>query len=342
MYLFKILSFCSLVLFNFQLIRSKDTKKNCFSIGGGIEYYSSLSSSSSIPERFRKKRDAIENFVLSKMGIRKIFDVGCNKGWMSERFLDCGMNVFGVDLDSRFQKFLHPQMKFKVIDIVTSNEVFFNDCTLFLSVYHHLVTCYGLKVADDVFYKLLLRTNYLIIDFAVPGKEPQNPSAITLNKLFKDQDDVYKHFGIPYKKIGSWPSTPSAERDIVVFEKNDFDKSALVVNKFKKLDSERYAHWALIPVELHKKMQGTYVKNKFIKFKTDKRYFKLKVGNKFFFAKKFTSKKDEQKEIDLLTKTFNKVPSVSFMQKFYGVSKRYGLIFEWRDAFDSVLHKTLD
>lgn len=65
-------------------------------------------------------------------------------------------------------------------------------------------------------------------------------------------------------------------------------------------------------------------------------FFKLQIGNKTFFAKKHTTvEKYEEQELKNISLVYNTIPREKLIT-YYGISKRYGLIYEWLNKFEYV------
>lgn len=115
-------------------------------------------------KRTKSNKNAfIFDYVKNNESIQKVFDVGCNTALMSYPLqTELGKDVYGIDASDNVT--VPKDYKFDIIDITKYYKIYFNDITLFLSLYHHLLGAHGIEIADDVFYKLLLSTNYLIFD----------------------------------------------------------------------------------------------------------------------------------------------------------------------------------
>ena len=112
------------------------------------------------------KKDMIYDFVMSKKDIHSIYDVGCNNGDISYSFIAEGIDVLGIDASKKLN--IKKPYKFIQKDVTKMNDIHLNDCTFFLSLYHHLFGNIGIELADNLFYQLLLRTKYLIFDTGTP------------------------------------------------------------------------------------------------------------------------------------------------------------------------------
>ena len=281
------------------------------------------------------KQGFIEEFVREHSNINDVYDIGCNNGDMSYPLqTKLGKRVYGVDLSIGL--IIPSDYNFRHLDIVESNEVFMNDCTLFLSLYHHILSWHGLGVADDLFYKLLLRTKYLIFDTGnVSEKKRRKYKWLPdQEKLFSSEIELLDHFGLPYEVIGKW-SIGGGSRSVVVFHNSSFGNAAEIMDIYYRLYGSKNQHIGLVTDRDIKDVWEHTVFNK------------LRVGNKFYFTKKHLDgmytypngkelmlvgyERDMQElyNISLVYKEIDKDKLI----KFYGYSERYGLIYEWLDDF---------
>lgn len=281
------------------------------------------------------KHKFVYDYVAINNDIEFVFDVGCNNANISYPLQrDLGKRVCGIDLSKKIKTPL--DYDFKVDDVVTSNDIIINDCTLFMSLYHHILGHNGIDVADDVFYKLLLRTNHLIFDTGnlsevKRGRRPKTyPWYNEQKKHFKTEVDLLNHFNLDYKTIGRW-AVGGGYRSVVVFKKDSFDAGVDVLGKYKRKNGSRYAH------------QGLFDFNDNIEREWDCTVFhKLKLGDKVFFSKKHTDGKCEtilknRNETELKNTIYahqNLDPSM--LIGFYGWSDKYGFIFEWVENIEYI------
>lgn len=267
----------------------------------------------------------IDKFISEKLSdIKSVYDVGCNNGEMSYPLQSkYKINVKGIDL-SRDLK-IPEDYDFNVVDIVKDNSIYLNDCTIFLSLYHHILGAYGLKVADDVFYKLLLRTKYLIFD---TGNLSEKNRSNTYwykeqSKHFKNEIELFDHFNIEYDIIGNW-GVAGGSRSVVVFYSNSFNENVIEKNKFRRLKGSLNQHHGLV------NLKNENVDDKMIN-KSDC-FYQLEINNKQFFSKKHQSSDVEKSEINNIVQVYNDLDEKKLI-KFYGFSKKYGIIYEWLDNF---------
>lgn len=180
------------------------------------------------------KSQQIFNVVKDYSDINKVFDVGCNNGDMSYRLQkELGMDVYGVDISKELKT--PPDYKFDIVDITDSNSIYYNDLTLFLSLYHHLLGAHGLQQADDIFFKLLLRSDYLIFDTGNVSETSRSAHSwhIEQRKHFKNELELLKHFNLEYKTLGSW-NVAKGKRSLVMFSKESFDNNVKVLGTYKR------------------------------------------------------------------------------------------------------------
>lgn len=276
------------------------------------------------------KHGFVYDYVKENDDINFVYDVGCNNANISYPLQrDLEKKVLGVDLSERLN--IPNDYDFKIVDIVTSNDVVMNDCTLFMSLYHHILGNNGIDVADDVFYKLLLRTKHLIFDTGNlserkrSGKPRMYSWYHVQKKYFKTEDDLLNHFGVNYDVIGEW-TVGGGRRSVVAFKKDSIDRSFEILGKYKRKNGSRYA------------AQGLFDFDKKISHEWDRTVFhKLKLGNKTFFAKKHVlgrsrTSLENRNETELFNTVYaNKHIDPAKLIKFYGWSDRFGLIFEWVD-----------
>ena len=272
------------------------------------------------------KRVFVYDYVRSRGDIGFVFDVGCNNGIMSYPLhKELGKKVLGIDLSGSLS--LPRDYEFRREDIVTMREVIMNDCTLFLSLYHHILGNQGIDVADDVFYRLLLRTRYLIFDSGnLSETKRQKYSWYPAQKQhFNNEKDLLDHFGLPYEVIGTW-DVARGRRSVVVFKNESFATSVIVLQKLKRKNGSRYAS------------QGLFPYNEKIDHEWDRTVFhKLRLGSKTFFAKKHVDGECQtilmnrnETELKKTIHAYNNLDP-ELLIKFYGWSDEYGLIFEWVD-----------
>jgi SAM-dependent methyltransferase len=168
-------------------------------------------------EQKEKKVLVVRDFIMTHDDINFIFDVGCNNGAVSYPLQkEFGKKVYGVDLSHDME--LPSDYHFKRDDLVTSGDVVINDCTLFLSVYHHLLGAYGLGVADECFGRLLSRTKYLVFDSGNISEMNRVHKYwyIEQKKHFRTEAELLDHFNVGYDVLGSWRAGGGI-RSVVVF-----------------------------------------------------------------------------------------------------------------------------
>lgn len=277
------------------------------------------------------KKNYIKDFVDNKKEINFIFDVGCNNGMISYPLqTELNKKVYGVDLSENLN--VPIDYNFDKMDIENSNEIIYNDCTLFLSLYHHILGNSGIKKADDVFYKLLLRTKYLIFDTGNLSEIRRMGTYWYKEQIkhFKNEQQLFDHFKIKYNKIGSW-DVAQGKRNVIVFTKKSFDDSVIIINEYKRMIGSKNSKYGLTLLD-----KITDKSNFFM----DISFYELELNGKRFFAKKrFNNKKREIKEIDNIVFAYNHMNPDELI-KFYGYSEKYGLIFEWIDNIKYIKKET--
>ncbi len=296
-------------------------------VKGDITYYERA-----LDEKL-KKREGIYAFVVAQRDIKSVFDVGCNNGLMSFAFLSCGMKVLGTDIMPPDFK-LVPAYQFRQADVMCDSFIYFNDCTLFLSLYHHVLGAKGLDFADALFYKLLLRTKYLIFDTGHVGQvasldEAKGGWLGAQKDQFLTEKALFDHFNLPYKKICDWRSG-AGTRDVVVFEKKDFDTAVEAVDIFRCLKGKQYYKDGLFSVagcscESHRED---------VAFDSRVVFYKLKLGDRCFFAINLLNQTDFHRRaiLEKISNIYEKLPlKTSQPLPFYGISDAFGFVFAWPD-----------
>ena len=270
------------------------------------------------------KMKFIEDFVKQKDDINIVYDIGCNNGDISYNLQkNYDKKVFGIDLSDE----LNPpsDYNFRRIDIVNDNGILMNDCTLFLSLYHHILGNNGIDVADDLFYKLLLRTKYLIFDCGNLSEKDRSDTYWykKQEEYFKDEKELLDHFHIKYDIIGIWHAG-GGKRTVVVFYSDDFDDKCEVINSYKRKIGTHYQQEGLFDVN------KCYEDQEFF----EKTIFK-KLNNKTFFSKKHLTDDYHKDELENIIEIYNIINPIKLI-KFYGVSKEYGYIYEWLNNFKNI------
>ncbi len=168
-----------------------------------------------------EKKKIIEQFVLS-VKPKTIVDIGCNRGELSYGFKNYGMRVIGIDISSKKDLQVPEDYEFIQMNIAESDLPIEADVILFLSVYHHLVFNYDLKKADDVFFKLLSKTFYLVFDSGHPEEKGiyRQGWISKLRQYFSTEKELLEHFKVPYQTLGRWRTSQGDYRTIVAFKCN--------------------------------------------------------------------------------------------------------------------------
>jgi spore maturation protein CgeB/tetratricopeptide (TPR) repeat protein len=269
-------------------------------------------------ESAKSKQGAIRDFILSRKDIRYLLDVGCNTGEMSAQFIPHGIQVLGLDVSDRLRS--RSGYSFLRRDVTDTTEVLLSDCTLFLSLYHHVLWSKGIQSADTLFYQLLMRSKYLLFDCGnVLETSPYRQRWVrSLLRHFSSERDLLDHFGIPYRVLGSW-ETGGATRSIVVFERESFDRQVQVVDEFRRKCGSPAQKEGLFPLNQVDDTESFFDKTVF---------YRLRLAGRDFYAKKHIPQEWETSEIRNLMEVYDRFPPEELLT-FYGLSERFGLIYEW-------------
>lgn len=273
----------------------------------------------------QSKSKAIFDYIENLDWVETVFDVGCNNGNISYPLQKkLGKKVYGIDLSNDLS--IPEDYNFEEKDIVADTSVYMNDVTLFLSLYHHIMGAFGIEVADDVFLKLLLRSERLIFDTGnLSEKRRKNTYWYKeQQKHFNTEQDLLEHLP-PHDVLGKW-NCGGGSREICVFIKRyDFDLFVNVVEEYRRLDGTKHISKGLVPLSETGERKDVFPYAKF---------YKLKWNDKFLYAKKILPEHPigEAKELQNIIDSYNVLPGENLI-RFYGVSDRYGLIFEWLDDF---------
>ena len=284
------------------------------------------------------KAQQVYDFAIQWPKLKKVYDVGCNNGDLSYRLQkELGRDVYGIDSSVNLTP--PADYNFKVLDIVEDNGVYYNDLTLFLSLYHHLLGAYGLEVADDVFFKLLLRSKVLTFDTGnVSERSRINHSwNVEQAKHFKTEKQLLDHFGIKYDILGTW-NVAGGSRKLVAFYSDTFDTNVKVIDQYRRYAGRRHQSKGLIPlkdVKFSEKIGPGYVDSNQVYHGAI--FSKLQIAGKTFFAKKHCGIKEEYETMEKgnIIEVYNTLDS-NLLIKFYGFSEKYGFIYEWLDDFEYI------
>jgi len=271
-----------------------------------------------------KKKKFVRDFVSKYPEAKKIFDVGCNNGDMSYPLQkELNKDVYGIDLSKELKTPHDYQMD--IVDIMKWDLLYPNDITLFFSLYHHLLAKHGIDEVDDLFYKLLLHTKHLLFDVGnLSEKLRQSQYWYPIQKkYFKNEKDLFDHFGIDYNVLGKW-DTGGGTRTVVSFSSSSFDGAIEVVEEYRRLIGSSNSAKGLL--EKNSKDPEIY---------TGAEYKKLKLGNKLFFSKKHKDEDRQKRELKNIEKIYNSSDSSlkNKLIRYYGHSTTYGFIYEWIDDF---------
>lgn len=276
----------------------------------------------------RDKIKVVLDFVKGLDGVSSVLDVGCNNGDISfSLFRELGVSVRGIDLSENLN--IPEGYDFVRDNIVTRGAVDVADVTLFLSVYHHVLSLYGLEVADRLFLRLLMRCNVLLFDCGnlSESRHSSFPWFKFQKGLFGSERELLEHFGLPFEIVGKW-RTGGGVRSVVAFRRSDLVNSFVVVEEFRRLrikagkDAPR-----LIRSDDSELVSNPKVFNPGF-------FYKLRFNNFEFFAKFRNNEKDMQNaksmqaEFDNLCEVYASFPSESLIP-FYGWVDRFGFVFEW-------------
>lgn len=269
------------------------------------------------------KKEAVRKFVLARKDIATVLDIGCNNGDMSHQLMEHGISVLGLDISNNLQ--IPKGYSFARCDVTEIQNVLLNHCTLFLSLYHHIVCANGLDAADELFYKLLLRTNYLLFDCGnveEKGIDRQQWIA-SLKRHFSTERELLDHFGVSYVPIRAW-NTAGASRTIVVFRRDSFDQGVQIIDEFRRGIGQVVQKEGLTPISTIEDEDSFYPYT---------RFYKLRLGQRFFFAKKHRRIIDQCMEMKKLVEVYHRFSSKQLLC-FYGISKQFGLVYEWIEQFE--------
>jgi hypothetical protein len=278
----------------------------------------------------RTKKELIFEYVRDLEYINKVYDVGCNNGDMSYGLQkNLNLDVLGTDFSSDLN--LPSDYKFIHKNIVDSNDIYFNDVTLFLSLYHHILGKYGLQAADKVFLKLLLRTNYLIFDTGNLSEHDKKGQYWYKEQAsyFSSEDDLLNHFNIPYEILGTW-KCGGGSRKVVVFKNNKKTFDSIVdCDKFITRNFSNNQQIGLIPLEASIDSIASDSTTK------PTLYQKVSYLNMVLFCKKrispeYYGKNYILKELNNIELVYKNINSKKLIE-FYGFNENYGLMYKWED-----------
>jgi SAM-dependent methyltransferase len=278
------------------------------------------------------KREHIAKFVLEHSQIQSIYDVGCNNGLMSEHFIDAGIDVFGIDASEDLA--LASRYQFRQVDVTREDHLYPSDCTLFLSVYHHMLSFVNREFADKLFFKLLLRSNYLVFDCGNPSELSRQdaPWMKAMKRYAKTEVELLESFGLPYEVIGQW-STGGGSRSLAVYQRKMFDEHVKVINHFKPLVDSSGQEYGLIDLA-NTHVKSLQIEDQKYTLDQDTHYYKLQMGNTLFLAKRGKEKLDKA---HFITKLSSRSGDLKNALEFIGFSEKYGTIYEWRDGYEVAL-----
>jgi hypothetical protein len=272
------------------------------------------------------KVGVVLNFVRSLGGVSSVLDVGCNNGLVSHALgVELGIPVRGIDLSNSVS--LPAGYDFVRDNIVTRGVVDVSDVTLFLSLYHHILSLYGLDVADRLFFRLLSRCEVLLFDCG--NLSEVRHSSFGWFKfqrgLFNSERELLEHFGLPFEVVGSW-RTGGGVRTVVAFRRSDLIASLRVVDTFKRLNSKSKEKPVLFRV-------GDEVKfGRNVVFE-DALFYRLRWNNFDFFGKFRKNSALLKSEFDNLRSVYEELDGNSLIP-FYGWLGEFGLVFDWVESLN--------
>jgi hypothetical protein len=269
---------------------------------------------------YSDKINIVNSYIVKLDGVKNIIDFGCNNGEVSKNLLHNGYNVLGIDDSPNLNT---PNgYNFIKANVLEYRKDITSDCSIFLSLYHHILGNYGLDIADDLFYKLFFNSKYLIFDTGNISEEQRSETYWYKEQIkhFNNEKHLLDHFGLEYSILGSY-SVAGGIRNIVLF-KNDKNIKVGNLGLFKRKVGSKKQKEGLSSVDKSESLElynGTV-------------FSKIKIGDKLFFTKKHKDNKINKKELGntiLINENYNE----DYLIKFYGYNEKYGLIFEWLDSF---------
>lgn len=265
---------------------------------------------------------AVKAFVDAHPDIRSVFDVGCNTGRMSAQFMP-RLCTGGIDLADGLQ--MPPGYAFRHADVIKDRIIDTADCTLFLSLYHHLLGAYGLAEADRIFYQCLIRSKYLVFDTGNTSETARRNTDWYKKQaaVFANEKALLDHFGLPYTVHGQW-AVAQGYRTIVSFNSTDFDTNVKVVDAYLRRPGSSRQREGL---HSYKKNPGI-LKAGQANYHQYTHFFKLQLGSHLFFGKKHTVAELNAREFANTRKAYRAL-SAALLVPCYGLSACYGLLFDW-------------
>lgn len=265
------------------------------------------------------KAELILNYV-KDIKAKSLVDIGCNNGVISHPIQQqLGVDVLGIDDGNDLV--LPSDYKFIKADITMYSSIHYSDVTLLLSVYHHLFGAYGETNADELFLTFLLRSKQLVFDCGNPSEKNRtnqywyNP----IKSKYRYESDILNHFNIKYESLGTW-NTGGGTRTLVAFDSSSFDYSVNVVDSYKRPIGSKEQYKGLQSIDGNYKGK-LYEKTIFTKLEWN--------GIKLFAKKHLDDGMMTQEQTHIST-VYNEIDSKNLL-KFYGISDKYGFIYEWVD-----------
>ncbi len=110
--------------------------------------------------------------TINQMTIESALDIGCNAGFYSIRLSEMRVKVIGVESEQRYFRLCQYAIKklniknfgllYLEVDACSVSLLPNVDCTLFLSVFHHLTKKHGFEKASGVLKELWNKTNRIL------------------------------------------------------------------------------------------------------------------------------------------------------------------------------------
>jgi SAM-dependent methyltransferase len=153
--------------------------------------------------------------VVKELGAQSCVDIGCNNGYFAISLADEGLVVVGIEADERYSQImrhtvrraqkkgvgiLSMQLNLETVRLLPSS-----DCTLFLSVWHHIVKYEGFDKATDLLTQIWGRVGKVLffetgesempISYNLPDMRPDSHKWIENYLTSTLSDSVVHHLG---------------------------------------------------------------------------------------------------------------------------------------------------
>jgi hypothetical protein len=268
---------------------------------------------------YSDKLKIIYNFISSIESVDEITIINNNTNFIN----DLIYYSENLETNNKTTKLISDKKYRLITDNITDYRGKINcDCSIFTSLYHHILGKNGLSVADDLFYKIFFNSKFLLFD---TGNLSEVKRSNTYwykkqSKYFKNEKDLLDHFGLEYSILGTY-NTTSGVRNVVLFKNNKHIKVNDIQLFKRKVGSKK-----------QKEGLFDFNKNKNLKLYDGTIFRKIRIGNKFFFTKKHNDDKRNEQELsntNIIYENYNK----DYLIKFYGYNPKFGLLFEWLPSF---------